>query len=405
MKKNLLIICLIVTVSAFGQRSSNVSSNELNAFGFPKIPQSNLRVEQVSQTITPIDLGFDTLRALTEINDSSAANAYPWISGDGLRLYYIHGTSFNYLNFTSRTSTGSLFRKPVTLPLPISTTTGIRSFWLSENELDIYLFNDSVYHAQRTSVGDNFGNPTTLQLTQNISSVTGYFNGTLNQSQNVLFVSNYDNNYIHVYEFHLTSANSFTYVRTLQVPNGYTNSLAQLSKDDLTIFLDISTAAVGAHDIICQMNRASINDTFAIETFKKLDFVNDSIYFDEQTSLSDNNNSMVFVRNAIDSWVADRLFIAFKKSSLVTEYISNKLSYESVIYPNPSTGWVTVSFSTPGTLYGEVFNSLGEKLSDFSGVDTSVPFRIDLSNKPKGTYFIRTIYNSSNSSLNKVIVE
>ncbi|MCX6842359.1 MAG: hypothetical protein NTX53_08785 [candidate division WOR-3 bacterium] len=97
---------------------------------------------------------FDSVRALSEINVSGDADAYPWISPDGLRLYYTRGSS---LAVASRESVQSPFGAPE--PFPIRSGGGFFSAWLTDDELETYFVGDGIDYAWRLSPGDSFSVP------------------------------------------------------------------------------------------------------------------------------------------------------------------------------------------------------------------------------------------------------
>ena len=46
-------------------------------------------LSSISGQITILPVEFDTIRYLTEINADNQADAYPWLSDDGLRIYFV----------------------------------------------------------------------------------------------------------------------------------------------------------------------------------------------------------------------------------------------------------------------------------------------------------------------------
>ena len=110
---------------------------------------------------------LDTARAITEVNTPNQADAYPYITNDGLRLYYTNNnTGTNDLYFTSRTHIANSFDPPQLVEA--TTFQGIISSWFTEDELEIYYSTGSaVYHASRATTSTPFGIATQLTLTGN----------------------------------------------------------------------------------------------------------------------------------------------------------------------------------------------------------------------------------------------
>ncbi|MDD2890140.1 MAG: T9SS type A sorting domain-containing protein [bacterium] len=98
---------------------------------------------------------FDSLRPLSEINIPDTADAYPWISPNGLHLYFTQG---NYFYMVSRTSRDSLFgnKESLTVNFP---TNNLCCF-LTNNELEIYFKSDTtIYYSIRDTAKGNFSTP------------------------------------------------------------------------------------------------------------------------------------------------------------------------------------------------------------------------------------------------------
>jgi hypothetical protein len=102
---------------------------------------------------------FDSVRPLSEINSTGTADAYPWISPNGLHLYFTGGDPSveNYLYMASRNSRNSLFGAPLKINFP---GTSNFSCFLTNDELEIYFKSDmTIYYAKRDSIGDAFSAP------------------------------------------------------------------------------------------------------------------------------------------------------------------------------------------------------------------------------------------------------
>ncbi|MEI6816901.1 MAG: T9SS type A sorting domain-containing protein [Bacteroidota bacterium] len=66
------------------------------------------------------------------------------------------------------------------------------------------------------------------------------------------------------------------------------------------------------------------------------------------------------------------------------------------IFPNPTTGELTINLPTNGPVTIEIFNVLGEKINNLP-IESKIPnqYTINLSAQPKGIYLIRTTTNES----------
>ena len=100
---------------------------------------------------------YSKIQPLSGLNDPIQSDAYPWLSGDGLRLYFTR----NYtLMYSERTSTENLFESPVPVVFTGSVQLEIVSVWLSPNEKTLFLIGDNrIYKATRSSRSKPFSLP------------------------------------------------------------------------------------------------------------------------------------------------------------------------------------------------------------------------------------------------------
>jgi hypothetical protein len=120
-------------------------------------------------------LPFDSVRALSEINLPDSPDAYPWISPDGLRLYYTRGNGRLFVS--QRASTNDLFSTPSLVTFNITDTlNSILSSWLTADELQIYYItsypNYHFFHATRLTIKDPFTEPELCTGFSNYSFIT-----------------------------------------------------------------------------------------------------------------------------------------------------------------------------------------------------------------------------------------
>lgn len=96
------------------------------------------------------------VRILGELNEFGEAESYPWLSGDGLRLYYCFK---NQIYFAKRKEGDRSFKFPV--PLELSFEGDILSCYLSSDELKLYFVNRDglIYLATRDNKKEDFSAP------------------------------------------------------------------------------------------------------------------------------------------------------------------------------------------------------------------------------------------------------
>jgi hypothetical protein len=122
-------------------------------------------------------LPFDSVRALIELNSTDSADAYPWISPDGLRLYFTKGDGVNDDIFVStRNDLSEAFSAPLPLDIDFMATRNI-SCWLSNDELEIYFttgeLGDSVMYSIRQNPSDMFPAPVLIPSLSRYGFVSG----------------------------------------------------------------------------------------------------------------------------------------------------------------------------------------------------------------------------------------
>ncbi len=379
---SILILCL--SISSFSQNSKvNGRKNLLDANGFPKSQQKqDSRGTDFSPRSTDdIVLGYEDTRALSEINTAGVGDAYPWISSDGLRLYYTNGLDVNnlLLYYSERANVDSPFQTPTLAPINIVAPLSI---WLSENEMEAYAttfdsFGNKLYFYQRNSLEQPFGTPQEIIL----NGITlGFISGaSLNASQTELILYSTDYGVI---TFNRTSSNSFDFVGTLLTPTSSTTP-GQISKDDLTFFFGISNIEL---DIaINQLERSTVADAFSSSTLQEISDLNEPLYSSVQPSMSSELEWVVFVRSLGNSWENNDLYISRKAALSV---IKNETKNSYTVIPNPTTGKFTISLAT--TLNSNeyytisIYDSTGKLL-----FEKPMASEIDLTDYASGIYFAK----------------
>jgi len=324
---------------------------------------------------------YDSIRALTEINDPYWADAYPWISADGLRLYYTSQANDNQLMFTQRPNTNSNFVTPTIVPISVLFSF---SYWISLNELDVYVCNgNKLYYTHRNTISSPFNAPVSISL---LGTSWSFISGaSLNALQNELFL--YSAN-IGIIEFSRSSDTSFTYTRTLPTPTGYQILPGQLSKDELTFFFGARYNL--GKTLLFQMTRASSTDSFDISTFEQIQGINDNSVHNFQPSMSDNLEWVAFGRNPDNTWTGDDLFIAHKKtiSTIISPVEKQIFSFG---YPNPAFEDFSISYNTtsntPITL--SIYSSEGKFIYEEVINPSNESIKIGTRTMKDGQYFYR----------------
>lgn len=95
-------------------------------------------------------------RLMGEINEEDVADAYPFLSADGLRIYWIRD---NKIMYSVRKERKFVFRYPEELKI-LNNDISPLSSWLSADELSLFLTSNSIiYKSTRKSLSEPFSKP------------------------------------------------------------------------------------------------------------------------------------------------------------------------------------------------------------------------------------------------------
>jgi hypothetical protein len=352
MKIFLFLAAMGFSFSAYCQpfiyQSSTMKGTEMNY-----TPVQKPSIISNPHYFTPVDLteySYDSIRELMEINVPNEADAHPWISADGLRLYYTNAS--NHLVMTERTDINSYFGAPTVVPIP---DLGV-SYWLSIDELDLY-FSDInyIFYAHRAAIDLPFSTPQYVEI-DGMGEQEYISAQSLNSAQNKLYLHTYPPDKI--MEFTLYGGFYYVYERTLPAPAGFSLIGGQLSKDDLTFFMGATYN--DGKPMLYQMTRATPSDTFDISTFELIQGINDTSVGNAFPSMSDSLEWVAFNRSSSGSWNSIDLFLAH--NGILTSVFDPAETYIfSSAYPNPASDYVCIDYQAPslGPLVVSVYSYEG----------------------------------------------
>lgn len=101
--------------------------------------------------------GIYVSRMLDELSAIDTADAYPWISPDGLSIYFVRDEKMYY---AKRNNRSDKFNKPLPVPFAGDVQTPVVSVWLSNNEKKIfYISANTIYVAERKKSDQPFKLP------------------------------------------------------------------------------------------------------------------------------------------------------------------------------------------------------------------------------------------------------
>jgi hypothetical protein len=134
--------------------------------------------------------GFINIRTLDEVNDATASDSYPWLSKDGLRLYFTKqkGSSITFFS-AERASADAKFSTPVKLDITVKDVNNNMSCYLTNDEKEIFILSgDRIYSATRNTTKEKFGEPVEIAAANNNN---GFMNGiALTDNKEEMYVFN-----------------------------------------------------------------------------------------------------------------------------------------------------------------------------------------------------------------------
>lgn len=196
---------------------------------------------------------WDTIRPLSEIN-TAEAEAYPFISEDGLRIYFTQQESASRSIYMMKRPTrlDSFADKQLVSSLSAYQPT---SSWFSSDELEMFYMefvpstgSYLIKHTTRTTLNDTFSVGTTINLL-GIDSNTYKVGPSLTQDQSemILFVPGMTNHYL--ITLNRTGSNEYTVSDTIVFSQAYKPGPGKFSKDGLTYYFDLEDTVTGKNDL------------------------------------------------------------------------------------------------------------------------------------------------------------
>ena len=372
------------------KQRKNISFSLLMIIGF-----SNIAIAQIDINGTGLNnsvvttgiqngeksiIGLDSVRALTEIN-TTMADAYPYLSPDGLRLYFTQNYSTDNLFVASRSNVNSPFSNQQIVSSNFNQY--IRGCWFTNDELGIYYASsNALYYSSRPAIGNAFSTPVAITLTGLSGSFIGGPSLTPDQYKLYIYFNNGVTNYI--IELFKTGTLQYAVHDTLSFPAGYVPAPGQLSKDGLKFILGLKYN--GDSTKLFQLDRPTTAAAFGNLTVLN-NYINDGYFHSgSQPTISADENIMVFVRNNLETWTDNDLYIAIDKIIGISS-ITDKPNMHIDVFPNPFSSSTTIQLSKPihsATL--SIYDILGKEIKHTENL-SGKEIIIQKENMKTGMYF------------------
>lgn len=344
---------------------------------------------------------FDDVRPLSEVNIDNVAEAYPWISADGLRLYFtqnIEGGE-DQLYWVSRKDIRDKFGDKQKVAFDGEEKEGLAnsrfSAWLTNDELDIYFISRAdgeLYHASRNNMNMPFANVRQVELNGNVSGFKSA--PSLTADGNHLYMYNSDGTR-KILIFKNDGNDIFSLVDEI-VPT-FEIGPSQLAKDEKKFLLGLGSS--WTHD--CSLYFMGKEDENT--AFDKITYIqsrkNDSMLLRiSQPTLTQNEKIMVFVGGDSDTWEDNQLYIATsfsKLSSVVADALDSKNFFVSEPSPNPAKDITVIEYLLPQkeaeNSYISLCNSLGQELKRFPINMEQKTMQMNVAGFAEGVYIYKLV--------------
>jgi len=276
----------------------------------------NSRSQSLTKIIPELEKGF----ALS-INTPANCEAYPYLSDDGLRLYFTTDRKggFGMLYFCSRASIQENFNEPK--PLSKSLTDGFYAATFTADELTIYASKEGeVYTAKRKSLNDEFETPVMVKGLAEGRKFAPSISSDENELIVILDISQKD---IGVH-YRKNAAGKFVEVNRLVAPGKADLDPGQFSKDGLSFYTsyDVKTDEKDqdrkVYQKIARFTRNSLADNF-----KTIEEVPDELNFqmrNHQPTMNKDETIFVVVNSETDSWGQNELrLVNLQKEIVIVE--------------------------------------------------------------------------------------
>ncbi|MFZ4799634.1 MAG: T9SS type A sorting domain-containing protein [Bacteroidia bacterium] len=376
-------------------------SYDLNSFPAKMQVAGNKSANTIS--ISKNIYSWGNVRALNEVNSDSIGEAYPYISADGLRLYFSQGSNgLSNLYYVSRNNTSQNFSNKQLLSsnFPYNSL----SCYLTNDELEIYFIkssylNDSLFYSSRSSISSVFAIPVSVSLQ---GSNHGFYKGpslTPNKQELYLLYKFDTNQYI--LKFNKTANNIYTLNDTIDIPYGYQAEPGQLSKDGLKYYISLNIINDTITKIY-QLSRTSLNTAFT-NLSELNNCINDTNFtYNSQPSISINEKIFVWVKNNNGMWDGNDLYIA--NDTIVSS--SKSFNANTItIQPNFVSTFLTINIPIQIDIQNTIiyiYNMQGQLI--LQQLLYKAQNEINISRFAKGLYIVK-IYNDKNSIISKFVKE
>ncbi len=339
-------------------------------------------------------------RVTNGINQPKVADAYPYLSADGLRLYFTSNREGGHGRFfiSQRTSVVLPFGEPMVLGKEL--VDGFYAGTMTADELTLCMVKaGDMYISYRRSMQHEFSQPVLIKG----QSENYHFGPAISPdgSEIIVTVTVDDVDIMKMYRKRVTG--EFEEAGVLPTPNQGEPGPGQFSKDGLSYYFSLEETKEDA--VIWRYSRPSVKDKFV--DLEKLPVTINALKRNFQPSVNGDGSIIVFVTSQNDLWEEDDIMLvnddgrkleAMEKFETVTKNESGAIAVMNKVvtakvraYPNPFNDNITLEVdeeSVEGSVVS-IYDLRGALVS--SERITGSRMTIELSQLAAGTYVYQVV--------------
>ena len=240
------------------------------------------------------------------------AEAYPCLTSDGLRLYYVTGTPARIM-LARRTTTSGSFLDKVQMGLDIP---GLSGVWVNADETELYVstgMSKQVFVCRLSFPEKKFVKDKEIVLrdSNGVTSVAPGFLGSVSLSSDKSELYLY-HEYLGCIGFRRRFDSSYVQADYVERPAGFRLEGCQLSRDGLHLIVSAKDSTKGAsYQSLYTFSRAKLGEKFRASSFELVKVGAVSGLNMYQGTMSGDYSTLVFTGNKDVYWNGNDLYMAF----------------------------------------------------------------------------------------------
>jgi Secretion system C-terminal sorting domain/WD40-like Beta Propeller Repeat len=289
----------------------------------PEIKEDRITPESISFTEKVLSEEKKTMfldcKETNAVNKGNVADSYPYLTADGLRLYFTSNREGGHGRFfiSTRNNTKDPFGEPKVLSPKL--TDGYYAGTLTADELTLCMVKSgAMYISVRKNTNDEFPVPVKV----NGTSDNYHFGPSVSHDGKEILVTVKVNGKDMIWVYKRNALYQVEKANELAVPNGYDPGPGQLSKDGLSYYFSLNSKA---SEHRWRYSRNSTADNFAnpIELPEQIKGLKNNL----QPSLNADGSVMVFVTSPNSLWESDDIVLV----NTMKEEVDTALKLASII--------------------------------------------------------------------------